>query len=171
MQLRQGIRPVIDEVNLPVKSSATAILKMSEEDREKAVQLFSGEGETSAEKGIAYHRFLELYEDFSVRDREGVQRQKDSFLKKGLITETQYALLDTDTLTEIVNIPIFSTLGKSELFREHYKYSHKNDEEIIATYSEQLALYKKAVSLITHTPPDRIETVIVNIFRKSQINL
>ncbi len=140
-----------------------------------------------------------------------MQRQKDSFLKKGLITETQYALLDTDTLTEIVNIPIFSTLGKAELFREQeflcmlpaneilntrshdgvlvqgaidllaktgdgykvidYKYSHKNDEEIIATYSEQLALYKKAVSLITHTPPDRIETVIVNIFRKSQINL
>ena len=205
------VKGLIDEVNLPVKSSATAILKMSEEDREKAVQLFSGEGETSAEKGIAYHRFLELYEDFSVRDREGVQRQKDSFLKKGLITETQYALLDTDTLTEIVNIPIFSTLGKAELFREQeflcmlpaneilntrsrdgvlvqgaidllaktgdgykvidYKYSHKNDEEIIATYSEQLALYKKAVSLITHTPPDRIETVIVNIFRKSQINL
>lgn len=201
----------IDEVNLPVKSSATAILKMSEEDREKAYQLFTGEGETSTEKGIAYHRFLELCENFSVRDKEGVKAQKESFYNKGLITEEQYNMLDDDVLYDIVNIPIFSTLDKAELFHEQeflcslpaneildteategvllqgaidllaktdtgykvidYKYSHKNKEEIIKTYSKQLALYKKAVALITKTPPEKIETIIVNIFRKEQINL
>lgn len=201
----------IDEVNLPVKSSATAILKMNEEDREKARQLFSGEGETSTEKGIAYHRFLELCENFDVKDREGVKARLDSFLKDGLITDEQYGLLDADTLTDIVNIPIFSTLDGATLYHEQeflcelpaneildtdskqgvllqgaidllaktetgykvidYKYSHKNREEIVKTYSKQLALYKKAVALITKTPPEKIETIIVNIFLKEQINL
>lgn len=207
----EGGKGKIDDVNLPVKSSATAILKMSEEDREKAYQLFTGEGETSTEKGIAYHRFLELCENFSVKDKEGVKAQKESFYRRGLITEEQYDMLDDDVLYDIVNIPIFSTLDKAELFHEQeflcslpaneildteategvllqgaidllaktdtgykvidYKYSHKNKEEIIKTYSKQLALYKKAVALITKTPPEKIETIIVNIFRKEQINL
>lgn len=207
----EGGKGKIDDVNLPVKSSATAILKMSEEDREKAYQLFTGEGETSTEKGIAYHRFLELCENFSVKDKEGVKAQKESFYRRGLITEEQYDMLDDDVLYDIVNIPIFSTLDKAELFHEQeflcslpaneildteategvllqgaidllaktdtgykvidYKYSHKNKEEIIKTYSKQLALYKKAVALITGTPPEKIETIIVNIFRKEQINL
>ncbi len=52
-----------------------------------------------------------------------------------------------------------------------YKYSVKSAEQLKQTYSGQLALYKKAVALITGKPAESIETVIVNIFRKEQINL
>ena len=200
----------MNSVNLPVKSSASAILKMGEEDTVCVKQLFGGEGETGTEKGIAYHRFLELC-DFDIKDKEGIEDELESFLIRGLISEEQRTLLDSDTLTEILNIPIFATLGNATLYREQeflcllpaneimdttapdkvliqgaidllaktdtgykiidYKYSHKSGEQLIQTYSKQLALYKKAVQVITRTDAEKIETVIVNIFRKQQINL
>ena len=199
-----------NSVNLPVKSSASAILKMGEEDSVCVKQLFGGEGETGTERGIAYHRFLELC-DFDIKDREGIAGERESFLKEGLISEEQYNILDVDTLTEILGIPIFSTLGGATLYREQeflcmlpaneimdtaapdevliqgaidllaktdtgykvidYKYSHKSAEKLIETYSRQLALYKKAVARITKTDPKNIQTIIVNIFAKEQINL
>ena len=199
-----------DSVNLPVKSSASAILKMGEEDTVYAKQLFGGEGETGTEKGIAYHRFLELC-DFNIKDGQGIESELNGFLNDGLISEQQLKLLDCGTLTEILNIPIFSKLGGAKLFREQeflcmlpaneimptaardkvllqgaidllaktgsgykiidYKYSHKDGQKLIETYSKQLALYKKAVALITGTDEGKIETIIVNIFRKEQINL
>ena len=199
-----------NSVNLPVKSSASAILKMGEEDAVCTHQLFGGEGETGTERGIAYHRFLELC-DFNTKDKSGIEKELDTFLNGGLISEEQRALLDGDTLTEILAIPIFSKLGGAKLYREQeflcmlpaneimettagdevliqgaidllaktetgykvidYKYSHKSEDQLIQTYSKQLALYKKAVARITKTPEERIETVIVNIFRKQQINL
>ncbi|MDE7440244.1 MAG: PD-(D/E)XK nuclease family protein, partial [Clostridia bacterium] len=165
---------------------------------------------TGTERGIAYHRFLELC-DFSVKDKQGIAQEKESFLKAGLISDEQYNLLDVDTLTQILNIPVFSKLHGATLYREKeflcrlpaneildttasdyvllqgaidllaktdegykiidYKYSHKSAEQLIETYSKQLALYKKAVALITKTDAGKIETIIVNIFRKEQINL
>ena len=199
-----------NSVNLPVKSSASAILKMGEEDAVCVKQLFGGEGETGTERGIAYHRFLELC-NFGIKDKQGIEGEIESFLNSGLISEEQRSLLDSETLTEILNIPIFGELGGAKLYREQeflcrlpaneimdttapdkvliqgaidllaktdtgykiidYKYSHKSAEQLIQTYSKQLALYKKAVQVITRTDAERIETVIVNIFRKEQINL
>ena len=52
-----------------------------------------------------------------------------------------------------------------------YKYSRKTDEQILSSYSRQLALYKKAVALIMRVEESSIGTVIVNIFKKRQINL
>ena len=198
-----------NSVNLPVKSSASAILKMGEEDSITSKQLFSGEGETSTEKGIAYHRFLELC-DFNIKNKEGIESEMEGFFKEGFITGEQREILDPDSLVEILNLPIFSGLG-SDLYREQeflcslpaneildttagdgvllqgaidllartdsgyriidYKYSHKSAEKLKETYSKQLDLYKKAVALITQTDPRKIETIIVNIFRKEQINL
>ena len=199
-----------ESVNLPVKSSASAILKMNEEDTVCTHQIFGGEGETGTERGIAYHRFLELC-DFDIKSADGIAAELDGFLRDGLISEEQHGLLEVETLTEILNIPIFSKLHGATLYREKeflcrlpaneilatnatdgvllqgaidllakigngykiidYKYSHKSAQQLIETYSKQLALYKKAVALITKTDADKIETIIVNIFLKEQINL
>ena len=202
--------PAAESVNLPVKSSASAILRMGEEDTVCARQLFGGEGETGTERGIAYHRFLELC-DFNIKDTKGIEGELEGFLGEGLISAEQRALLDRDTLKEILEIPIFSELDGATLYREQeflcrlpaneimetdaadgvllqgaidllaktdagykiidYKYSHKDGAQLRETYHRQLALYKKAVALITGTPAVNIETIIVNIFRKEQIDL
>ena len=183
---------------------------MNEEDTVCTHQIFGGEGETGTERGIAYHRFLELC-DFEIKSKAGIEEEIECFLTDGLISPEQHELLDSSTLEEILNIPIFSKLKGATLYREReflcrlpaneildttatdgvllqgaidllaktadgykiidYKYSHKDADKLIATYSKQLALYKKAVALITKTSADKIETIIVNIFAKEQINL
>lgn len=201
-----------DSVNLPVKSSASAILRLTEEDeRFRPHELFKGEGETGTERGIAYHRFLELC-DFSVKDAVGIAAELDVFLEKGLVTRGQRELLDENGLAEILNMSVFSSLGGAKLYREReflcrlpaneilpdtqspdgihvqgaidlladtdegikiidYKYSSKSDEYLVGKYSRQLALYKKAVSLIMREDERRISCAIVNIFLKRQIIL
>ena len=200
-----------DSVNLPVKSSASAILKLSGEDNYfRPHQLFSGEGETGTERGIAYHRFLELC-DFSIKDIEGINAELDKFLIEGRISADQREILSADGLSEILNMPVFGQLEAARLYREQeflcrlpaneildtdaedgvlvqgaidllaetrdgyriidYKYSHKSDDELIKTYSRQLALYRKAVALIMRVDEKSVKTAIVNIFSKRQILL
>lgn len=201
-----------DSVELPVKSSASAILKSLKDDEPYFAEhtLFSGEGETSAERGIAYHRFLELC-DFSVKTLDGIKAQLLNFLQSGKITQSQAELLNAEELCEIINMPVFADLQGAELFREQeflcrlkacdvlateaddhvlvqgaidllargpfgvriidYKYSKKADAELKETYFKQLDLYKKVVSAIWRVPQPEIGTVIVNIYRRSQIIL
>lgn len=52
-----------------------------------------------------------------------------------------------------------------------YKYSHKDDELLVKTYSKQLALYKNAVARIMRVDPATVSTYIVNIFKKQVIEL
>lgn len=199
-----------DSVNLPVKSSASAILRLTDEEPYyRPYELFGGEEETGAERGTAYHRFLELC-DFSVKDEAGIGKELEELAARGLISEGQCGLLDLRSLSEILNMPVFGGLN-GKIFREReflcrlpaneildtsaddgvlvqgaidllcetaegytivdYKYSHKTDAQLKETYVRQLDLYKKAVSVITHTDESAVKTVIVNIFSKRQIDL
>lgn len=203
-----------DSVDLPVKSSASAILRVRdkiEEPQYAVKQLFGGEGETGTERGTAYHKFLELC-DFSKTSEKEISDELEKFLSGGKITEEQFRLLNIDELAEILSMPVFADLGGATLYKEQeflcrlpanqvldgvtatdgvliqgaidllahgdfgiriidYKYSHKEDDELIKTYSRQLMLYKKAVAKIMKVDEDSIGTVIINIFKRRQIIL
>ncbi len=62
-------------------------------------------------------------------------------------------------------------LGKSGYTVIDYKYSNKSDEQLKARYFKQLALYKNAVAKIKKLNMETIKTYIVNIRRKSVIEL
>lgn len=138
-----------ESVNLPVKSSASAILKASraEEPAYSVHQLFGGEGETGTKRGTAYHRFLELC-DFSVKDKSGIERQKSEFLKEGLITEEQSVLLDEGELSEILNMPAFDGLGGAQLFREREFLCRLPANEILETSATDGVLVQGAIDLL-----------------------
>ena len=203
--------PHTESVNLPVKSSASAILKSRDiEPYFESHTLFGGEGETGTERGTAYHRFLELC-DFGVKDVEGVEREIENFVQSGRMTAEQKELISAQQISEILHMPVFDNLANAVTWREQeflcrlpaneimpttasdeiliqgamdlvaqgdfgvkiidYKYSQKDDEKLIETYSQQLSLYKKALSRITGCKESEISAVIVNIYRKRQINL
>ncbi len=83
------------------------------------------------------------------------------------------SILDTDADDGILVQGAIDLLAQTEDGFKiiDYKYSHKTDEQLIQTYSRQLALYKKAVALIMHVDEGSIDTAIVNIFSKRQIQL
>ena len=198
-------------VDLPVKSSASAILRLTEEDSCFQVKkLFGGEGETGTERGIAYHRFLELC-DFSKKDIPSIEQEIQNFKASGQMSAEQCGIVEAQNLAKILNMPVFAGVENARVMREQeflcrlpanailpteatdsvlvqgaidllaetkdgyriidYKYSHKSDEQLVSTYSRQLALYKKAVSVICKVKESSISTVIVNIYSKRVIEL
>lgn len=201
-----------NSVNLPVKSSASAILRLSGEDEAyRPHALFSGEGETDAGRGTAYHAFLEMC-DFSEKTLPGIQKEIENFVKDGSLSKEQAELLNAEELSLILKMPVFDSLQGAELYREReflctlpadevfegvcakdkvliqgaidllavtgggvkiidYKYSRKDDKLLAETYRKQLALYKKAAALILKIDENKIDTVIVNIYLRRQINL
>ncbi|MCD8373079.1 MAG: UvrD-helicase domain-containing protein [Clostridia bacterium] len=110
-----------ESVDLPVKSSASAILKSQEDDYYASRELFpeesEGEGGTGTERGIAYHRYLQLC-DFNVKDKDGITAELEKFASDGLITEEQVGLLNVDNLEKILSMNVFSRLGGKKLYRE-----------------------------------------------------
>lgn len=137
-----------NSVDLPVKSSASAILRMgADEPRYAERKLFGGEGETGAERGIAYHRFMELC-DFTVNSPEGIRAQLDAFLSKGLMSEEQTALLNEAELSEILRMPVFAGLAGAELKREQEFLCRLPANEILDVTADDFVLVQGAIDLL-----------------------
>lgn len=135
-------------VDLPVKSSASAILKMTSDEPHYAVrELFGGEGETNTDSGTAYHRFLELC-DFSVKSAEGIRAENDKFLESGKITAAQHALLDDKKLCEILNMPVFSNLADATLYREREFLCRLPANTVLDTTADDFVLIQGAIDLL-----------------------
>ena len=136
-------------VDLPVKSSASAILKLRDtESYYVGRELFSGEEETGTQKGVAYHRFLELC-DFSLNSKEQIESQISRFVQCGKMTDGQAALVDADELSRILNIPLFSEISGCELLREQEFLCRLPANEIIpGAEAEDWVLVQGAIDLV-----------------------
>ena len=138
-----------DSVELPVKSSASAILKNMRDDEPYFAEhtLFGGEGETGAERGTAYHRFLELC-DFSVKSLDGVKNQLSNLVQCGKITQAQAQLLNVEQLCEIVNMPVFAGLEGALLLREQEFLCRLRACDVLDTEAEEHILVQGAIDLL-----------------------
>jgi len=146
----QFMRPYahFESVDLPVKSSASAILKMRDgEPYEATHALFGGEGETGTEKGSAYHRFLELC-DFSKKTAEEIEGEIANFLNSKRITEAQSGYLNSEELSQILNMPVFADLGGATLYREREFLCRLKAKEILDTEAEDYVLVQGAIDLL-----------------------
>lgn len=148
---------------LPVKSSATAMMQSAEEgafpekERYAAQVLFdeeegagtrsrSGEG-TSREAGLAYHAFLENFDFSLLEEKRGGNTEEDFFrmaertigrlAKEKLLPEDRLALLSAEKAAEILRNPVFSSLGGMKLYREQqFLVSLSAGEIYPETYSD-----------------------------------
>ena len=94
-------------------SLKTSVSKLNSKDKEyyNIVETF---GDSSSEKGTAYHRFLEL----SSFDVDKVEEELQNFLDLSLISKEEYDLLDANKLKSILNIPIFNEIKDKKLYKE-----------------------------------------------------
>ncbi|MGN1061124.1 MAG: UvrD-helicase domain-containing protein [Candidatus Coproplasma sp.] len=145
-------------ITLPVKSSASRLL-WERDNIEDAQPLFDDEYErdadgsdSTADTGIAYHRFLELC-DFSVKDETGVKREIEKFLEKGLITQSQTELLNVEKLVAILSMPSFKGVEDKSLYRER--------EFLCRLPSSEYISLREGVSLKDSVHTDEGNSVIV----------
>ncbi len=111
-QIRENLNfvyPYLSDVLLPIKSSVSEA--NSHEEYFETTTIF---GESNSELGTAYHRFLQL----SKMDALNVEKEKKEFLKKELITNEQYLMLDDKKLKSILSMPIFSEFKEAKVLRE-----------------------------------------------------
>lgn len=114
------VYPFARGVELPVKGSASGLLRVLG-DEQNAEALFDEEAEsgadTSADAGIAYHRFLELC-DFSVKDLKGIKEQLARFESANLMSAEQKNMLDAERLAAILSMPAFEGVCGGDIYRE-----------------------------------------------------
>lgn len=164
-------------VNLPVKSSASAILKADIGEEHFAVRtLFGGEGETSVQKGIAYHRFLQLC-DFSKRSREEIESELARFADGGKIEKEQAELLDSAELAQILNMPVFDGLAGCELLREQeflcrlpaselFENADEEDGVLVQGAIDLLVLTRSGYLIIDYKYSKKSADELVNHYKK-----
>jgi ATP-dependent helicase/nuclease subunit A len=191
-----------NSVNLPVKSSASELLKMGEEDNYYAEnELFPTENEaftadeedkgssqssqqkadagnisdaianeftaatqpamsqkkqekgkvngfaTGAERGTAYHRFLELC-DFNIKNRAGIVQELENFEKSGLMPEEQTSLLNVDSLVDILSMTAFEKLDGCTLYREREFLCRLPANQFLPTDADDGVLIQGAIDLL-----------------------
>ncbi len=143
--------PDADSVELPVKSSASQIIKLHLDEDAVAVHRLFAEDElpaaTGAERGVAYHRFLQLC-DFSVKDYDGIKAQIEKFVEAGLMTAEQAKLLSVESAVKILNMSVFDNLSGAETYREREFLCRLEAREFMKTDSADNVLVQGAIDLL-----------------------
>lgn len=107
--------PYKNEIKLPVKSSVSDVNKNEDEYFIRTDKY----GESSSEKGTAYHRVFELIDFYSF----GGQKEIDKLVEDGLMTERQAELVDANKVQSILKLDIFNKIKNSKLLKEQ-KFCH-----------------------------------------------
>ena len=142
-------------IELPVKSSASAILKMQPQEMYYAEnELFPQEseegartGETGAERGIAYHRFLQLC-DFSLKEEGQIAEEIARFSAEGLFAEGQAELLNAASLAKILAMPCFERVSGAQVYREREFLCALPADKFMDTVSGDEVLVQGAIDLL-----------------------
>ena len=131
--------------NLPVKSSATALLKQkSPFEKENVTTVFAIDEEerTGVLEGLAYHAFLE-HCSFAFGGVEGLEPWIENELERmkttGLLSEEYLGVLRIEKLKEILSLPVFSRLEGKTLYRERKFLAAIPACEVLALLGEEVA--------------------------------
>jgi ATP-dependent helicase/nuclease subunit A len=140
-----------ESITLPVKRSASQLISMEEDDNSVDVMVAREEkidaGQTGAERGTAYHRFLQLC-NFALKDIPSIQSEMKDFLDGGLITKEQYNLLDAQSLSQILNMPAFAKLNGAKLYREREFMCRLPANKLLGAGTDDYVLVQGAIDLL-----------------------
>ncbi|MCD8285794.1 MAG: UvrD-helicase domain-containing protein [Clostridia bacterium] len=146
-------------INLPIKSSASAILRTYKGADESAPDyLYEAEDEqdeaeltfkdsTSKARGTAYHRFLELC-NFSVRTPERIQDEILNFVTQDDMTAEEAAFLNPAELSTILSEPVFRETEGAQTLREQEFLCRIPACKIMDTTAQDTVLVQGALDLL-----------------------
>ncbi len=107
--------PYKNEITLPVKSSVSDVNKNEDEYFSRTDKF----GESSSEKGTAYHRLFELIDFYSFEGDSDIEK----FISEGLMTKEQASFIDVSKVRAILKLPIFEEIKSHKLLKEQ-KFCH-----------------------------------------------
>ena len=151
------VYPYAADVGLPVKSSASDMLRAEGEEYYAVHRLVEeDESEQGADRtavGTAYHAFLQ-YADFGADGKEELERLR----KTGLLSEEQYDLISAERAQKILSMPVFKRLKDAQLYREQPFLVFLPADEILGAASKEEVLFQGVMDLLA-IAPDGVEIV------------
>ena len=162
------------DVTVPAKSSVTAILKdtPTEQNTSFVPELFPAE--TSKEKGIAYHRAMELM-DFNRFAPSEIEKQISEFVANGLMTDEQAAYIDTEKLARLVKSEFFRIPG-AKYYREQpfevlvpankFSTSASSDEVLVQGVIDLMAVCEDGIRIADYKVSARAPESLAETYRK-----
>lgn len=138
-----------DSVNLPVKTSASAILKDEEQPELYFVpkETTQDEEETGTEIGLAYHAYLENC-DFAKTDESDIANSIISMVDKGQLDALSATLLKPEKLRSILLMPAFANLDGARIWREREFICKLPANQIMDATSTDEVLVQGAIDLM-----------------------
>ncbi len=147
-------------VDLPVKSSASRLLKELSGESAYAVNQLFHEDEIdaktqaneyslagSSERGLAYHRYLQLC-DFSKKTQAEIEEQLQRFAQDGLMSEREIALVQAEKLQRILQMSVFENLDGTQMLREQSFLCRLPAHEFLPTEATDKVLVQGAIDLL-----------------------
>ncbi len=104
-------------------------------------------GSSSAERGTAYHRFLQLC-DFSVKGEEDIAEELKKFVSAGQMSEEAAALLSVRSLSKILTMSCFAFTEGANVFREREFLCALPADEFLPTDAKDSVLVQGAIDLL-----------------------
>ena len=139
--------PFANSLRIPVKSSASALLKMQGERFYAERELFAEDTDelpTDSETGIAYHALLERA-DFTAPPRAECERILGEFAR----TRPDFAArIDASQAEKILKMPLFSRLSEYRLMREQEFLLSLPACVLFDTDSEDEVLFQGVIDLL-----------------------
>ncbi len=126
------------DTTLPLKTSVS-----KENGTTEYYKITNAFGESSSEKGTAYHKFLELCSF----DSTSVESELNYFLENALITDNDANLLEVEKLKNILNMPIFTSLKGKKVYREK-KFCYLVNAGELGYQSQENILIQGIIDLI-----------------------
>ncbi len=174
--------PFEPSTRVPVKDSATGLMQRlkhtmsvyheTEEDdtMSEIRQEFADMGASNAaQRGTAYHAFLE-HVRFGCEAKEELIRMQ----KEGLLTAEQIALLDEEKLASILKLPVFSSLAGKTIFREQRfltLFPASDFREAYGCEAPDEVIYQGAVDLLIEEGAGRYTVVDYKFSSRSEEEL
>ncbi len=176
--------------NLPVKSSATQLLKVYDSEGESVQKLFSegeeyaSKGETSKEAGVAYHAFFERFDFTLLFDGERALSKAElkelavKMINEGGKYETKY--LNPDKIAEILCNPAFRALRGKRLFKEQQflvslpvkeTYAKKEGADPTLLEGEEEMIYQGAIDLLAIGEDGEVQIIDYKFSKGSAVYL
>ncbi len=155
--------PYPDSVTIPVKSSATGLMRLQAQHvlradepplRDEQAELM---GSFDPETGTAYHAFLE-HANFS----EGAKIQLARMKEMGTLPPELLEKLDPERLEQILSLPYFQQIGTKKLFREQsflVSFPARDFGEVYGGAAEDEVVYQGAIDLLVEEGEGRYTVV------------
>ncbi|MBR6737689.1 MAG: UvrD-helicase domain-containing protein [Clostridia bacterium] len=134
------VYPHENAVNLPVKRSVSAVRASEDDEHYKTTAIY---GDASAEKGTAYHRFLELIDFYSFNLGD-----KQALLDSGKLTLEQFNAVDENKVKSILSLSIFDKIKGYKLYKERKFFMLVPANELGLSTSTEEVLIQGIIDLL-----------------------